>query len=161
LRLVSDGATIPRLSHSVNPAMPETFATPQDAEDAFYDAIDERDLNAMLAVWEASDDVACLLPMQPLVRGSSELRKAWEPMLKGDFAIEIEVLHLQWLELSELAIHYLQEKVKVAGQPQAQPPVYATNIYRKGPDGWRMLLHQNSPAPPPPGMMPPGLQMPD
>jgi ketosteroid isomerase-like protein len=141
-------------------AMPDTFATPQEAEDAFYDAIDERDLNAMLAVWEASDEVACLLPMQSLARGAAALREAWEPVLRGDFAIEIEVLHLAWLECGELAIHYLQEKARVAGQPQPQPPVYATNIYRRGAGGWRMILHQNSPAPPPPGMLPPGLHLP-
>jgi uncharacterized protein (TIGR02246 family) len=140
--------------------MSETFVTPQDVEDAFYDAIDERDLKAMLEVWEDSEEVACLLPMQPLARGRGALRNAWEPLLRGDFSVELEVLHIHWLELGDLAIHYVQEKAKVAGQNQPQPPVYATNLYRKGTDGWRMILHQNSPAPPPPGMMPPGLRMP-
>jgi uncharacterized protein (TIGR02246 family) len=129
------------------------FATPQDAEDAFYDAIDENDLAAMLAVWEDSDDVVCLLPMQPLVLGRAGLRNAWGPLLQGDFKVDIEVHHVHWIESADLAVHYLQEKANIAGQQQQQPPVYATNMYRKGADGWRMILHQNSPTPLPPGMM--------
>jgi ketosteroid isomerase-like protein len=143
--------------------MPTAFPTPQDAEDAFYDAIEEQNLAAMMAVWEDSDEVACLLPMQPLVQGRNALRNVWQPLMGPEFSVDIEVLHLRWIEFGELAIHYLQEKVTVSGQPQQQPPVYATNLYRKGTDGWRMVLHQNSPAPPPPGMMPPGgprMQMP-
>lgn len=143
--------------------MPANFDTPQDAEDAFYDAIDEQDLEAMMAVWDNSEQVACLLPMQPLVRGKVPVKEAWKPLLSGEFQVDIEVLHIQWVEWGDLAIHYLQEKAKIPGQTQAQPPVYATNIYRKSDSGWRMVLHQNSPAPLPPGMMPPGgpgLQMP-
>lgn len=132
--------------------MPQ-FATPQDTEDAFYDAIDENDLSAMLAVWENSDDVVCLLPMQPLVKGRTRLQEAWGPLLQGDFDLDIEVHHIHWIESDEFAVHYLQEKANIAGQQQKQPPVYAANMYRKGTDGWRMILHQNSPAPPP-GMMP-------
>jgi len=139
--------------------MSQTFATPQDAEDAFYDAIDERDLDAMMAVWENSDDIACLLPMQPLTQGRDHMRGVWQPILGGDFNLDIEVRHLHWVEFGELAIHYVEEIAKVSGQSQPQPPVYATNIYRKSDNGWFLILHQNSPAPPPPGMMP-GMRMP-
>jgi len=134
--------------------MSQRFATPQDAEDALYDAIEARDLSALLAVWEASEEVACLLPMQPLVQGHSALSGAWEPLFTADLGVDIEVLHIRWLELGDVAIHYLQERATVAGQPQ--PPVYATNLYRRGDEGWHLILHQNSPTPPPPGMLSPG-----
>ncbi len=132
--------------------MSQTFQTPQDCEDAFYDAIEEKNLNAMMSVWEASDDIACLLPMQPLAQGREQMRQAWTPLLEGDLNLDIAVTHVRWVELGEIAIHYIQEVASMAGQTQAQPPVYATNIYRKGAEGWAMVLHQNSPAPPPPGM---------
>jgi uncharacterized protein (TIGR02246 family) len=136
--------------------MPQQFTTPQDVEDTFYDAIEAKDLEGLMEVWEGSDDVACLLPMQPLVQGRKDLAAAWGAMLSGDFGVDIEVLHLRWLELGDIAIHYLQERVKLTAQTQLQPPVYATNIYRRGSEGWRLILHQNSPAPPPPGMLAPG-----
>ncbi len=134
--------------------MLQEFATPQDAEDAYYDAIEDGDLSAMLAVWETSDDVVCLLPMQPLVQGHGKIREAWGPLLQSDVKVDIEVLHFHWIEAGDLAIHYLREKVNIPDQPQQQPPIYATNIYRKDGSGWHMILHQNSPAAPPPGMMP-------
>jgi hypothetical protein len=49
--------------------MPERYASPQDAEDAFYDAIDERNAARLRGVWDDSADIACLLPMQPLLVG--------------------------------------------------------------------------------------------
>ncbi len=139
--------------------MATEYSTPQEAEDAFYDAIDDRDLDSMMKVWEDSDDIACLLPMQPLAQGRNQLLQTWKALLEGEFSLEIQVHHLRWLELGDFALHYCQEVARIAGQTQHQPPVYATNLYRKS-DGWHLILHQNSPAPPPPGMAPPGMQMP-
>ncbi|MEN8178423.1 MAG: nuclear transport factor 2 family protein [Pseudomonadota bacterium] len=129
--------------------------TPQDAEDAYYDAIDEKDLEAMMAIWEESDETLCLLPMMPAQRGTESIRKAWEPLLTGEIRLDMEIKHLVWIEAGELAIHLVEEHVQAPGQ-QGKQTVYATNIYRKGADGWHILMHQNSPTPPPPG-----LQMPD
>jgi ketosteroid isomerase-like protein len=145
--------------------MPEPLTTPQDAEDAFYDAIEDKDLALMLWVWEDSEDVACLLPMQPLVRGRAQLEQVWRPLLQGQFHLDIEVHHIHWLEFGDVAIHYLQERVKPQGQDPAPAPVFATNVYRNGGTGWHLILHQNSPTPPPPEMMdglrpPPGMRMP-
>ena len=39
------------------------FASPQDAEDAFYDAIDEGTFDTLEALWDASDEVFSLVPM--------------------------------------------------------------------------------------------------
>ncbi len=132
------------------------YASPQDAEDAFYDAIDERDALRLRGVWEESPDIACLLPMQPLLHGD-QVHQAWAPLFQGDLRLEIQVRHIRWLEVGDLAIHYVEELVSLAGRPP-QPPVLATNIFRRGADGWRLILHQNSPAPPPtapvPGLAP-------
>jgi uncharacterized protein (TIGR02246 family) len=129
--------------------------TPQDAEDAFYDAIDERDADALQAVWEDSADIACLLPMQPMVHGA-EVHQAFRPLFEGEVKLEIQVRHIRWIEAGDLAIHMLEERVNVSGQPP-QAPIYAVNTYRRGDSGWRLLMHQNSPTPPPPGAMAPGM----
>jgi len=135
--------------------MAEDFATPQDAEDAFYDALDDADAERMHRVWDESPDVACLLPMQALAHGP-DVYKVWEPLMKGEVHLDIQVRHIRWLEVGEVAIHYVEETVTVPGRGK-QPPVYATNVFRKGDRGWRMILHQNSPAPPPPGAVPTGM----
>lgn len=135
--------------------MTKNFPTPQDAEDAYYDAIEEQDLEAMMQVWENSDEILCLLPMQPAQRGQASIRRTWEPLLGGEIQLDIEIKHLTWIETENLAIHLIEELVQVPGQGDKQA-VYASNIYRKGTNGWHILMHQNSPTPPPPG-----LQMPE
>ncbi len=133
--------------------MSPTYASPQEVEDAFYDAIEAGDWAGLRQVWESSPDIACLLPMQPLRLGE-QVHEAWQPLREANLTLEITVQHIRWVETSDLAIHYLMEQVCMPGHPP-QPPLFATHIFRKGPEGWRMILHQNSPGPPPPGMQPP------
>jgi len=136
--------------------MAREYATAQDAEDAFYDAIDERDAELLRSVWESSENIACLLPMQPLLHGN-HVHEAFQPLIGGEILLDIQVRHIRWLEDGDLAIHFVEERVSIPGNPP-QPAVYALNIYRRGETGWRLLIHQNSPTPPPPGsMLSPGL----
>jgi ketosteroid isomerase-like protein len=136
--------------------MTQVYATAQDAEDAFYDAIDDRDAERLRGVWEYSDDIACLLPMQPLLHGP-QVHEAFRPLTGGEVRLDIQVRHIRWLEEGDLAIHFVEERVTVAGQPP-RPAVYALNIYRRRDAGWRLLVHQNSPTPPPAGSgLPPGM----
>ncbi len=134
--------------------MSQTFDTPQDAEDALYDALEEGDIERVMQVWEPTDDIACLLPMQPLVRGRSAVRGAYEPLLAQGRKVAISVTHVHWYESDQLAFHLVEERAETA---QGRPPlaIYATNVYRRGPHGWKLLMHQNAPTPPPPEMMAP------
>lgn len=127
------------------------FATAQDAEDAFYDALDERNAEHMAAVWGEGPDIACLLPMHPLLFGEDVLG-LWTPLFAAG-AIDLQVRHLRWVELGDLAIHYVQEWVNPPAGQRAPPPVYATNVFRRDTAGWQLVAHQNSPTPPPPGTM--------
>ena len=131
--------------------MSTRFATPQDAEDAYYDAIDEGDLQTMMAVWDESDDVLCLLPMMPAQQGRQAIRTAWENILLAGAPPEIQINHLSWIESGDFALHLVEERFSVPEESEPQR-IYATNIYRKHSGGWRLLMHQNSPTPPPPGL---------
>ncbi len=137
--------------------MSADFETPQDVEDAFYDALDESSLEAMMSVWEDSNDVICMVPLAPARIGFEDVRQGWQPLMRSGVKIDVEVRHLHWTEMGDLAIHLVEERITVPGQNQKQVPMYATNIYRRGEAGWRMIAHQNAPTPPPPGMMPPGM----
>jgi ketosteroid isomerase-like protein len=133
------------------------FPTPQDAEDGFYDALESGDADAMARVWEASPDIACLLPMTPLIQGPAVL-DLWRSMFSQGAAFDIQVRHLAWIESADMAVHLIEEQIGGHDVPADRPPplVYGTNLFRRGPDGWRLVLHQNSPTPPLPGAMPPG-----
>jgi hypothetical protein len=61
----------------------QPFATPQQAEDAFYDALEERNDALMMRVWDDSPDIALLLPMQPFIHGG-QVRNAIRDLLRSD-----------------------------------------------------------------------------
>ena len=132
-----------------------TFSTPEQVEDAYYDALESGNLEALLAVWEDSDDIACSLPMTPLAIGRREVASTWRGVFDALQRIDLQVKHLTWIHADAVAIHLVEELA--AGAPgQTVPPVYATNIYRRGHGGWRLIVHQNAPLPPPPGSAPEG-----
>jgi ketosteroid isomerase-like protein len=127
------------------------FSTPEEAEDAYYDALETGDLEALLGVWADDDKVACALPMTALVTGRSGVEKAYRDLLGALRKIDLEVHHLTWLKLGDTAVHLLEEVVTDAPGDAKPPPVYATNVYTSTGNGWRLVLHQNSPTPPRPG----------
>jgi ketosteroid isomerase-like protein len=137
--------------------MDRNFATPQDAEDAYYDALEEGNLEALLIVWDEADDINCLLPMHPLVQGRHAVRDTFARLFGRSQGIALTVKHLSWIETSDVAVHLVEES------PQSQAPgnssptaVYGTNVYRRGNKGWRLILHQNAPTAPPAGRLAPG-----
>jgi ketosteroid isomerase-like protein len=130
-----------------------SFDTPQAAEDAFYDALEEASVDALMAVWEDTDELACLLPMQPLRQGRVAIRETFRQAFQALGGIDIQAVHLQWITWGDAAAHLLEEQM-VGKDGRLGPPVYAVNLFRRGPSGWRLVLHQNAPTPPPPGTVP-------
>ncbi|MEN8175778.1 MAG: nuclear transport factor 2 family protein [Pseudomonadota bacterium] len=133
------------------------FTTAQEAEDAYYDALEEGDLDKLMSVWADDDNIGCLLPMQPLATGRAAVTRGWQELFEAAGTVDLQASHVTWIDLGDAAIHLVEEIM--AATPGAPPPpgVYATNIFVKGPDGWRLVMHQNSPLPPPPGFQQPGM----
>jgi ketosteroid isomerase-like protein len=136
--------------------MSQTFDTPQDAEDAYYDALEDGELEALLAVWDTADDISCLLPMHPLAQGLSAVRDVFARLFARGQGIALSVKHLGWIDTGDVAIHHVEESPQ-SHAPDGQPSmaVYGINIYRRGTGGWRLIVHQNAPTAPPPGRTPP------
>jgi len=135
--------------------MSSLFNSAADVEDAYYDAIEEGDLDKLMSVWADSEDIACLLPMQPIQLGKSAVRELWQRNFEQQMSIEITVHHLRWIEQGDIAIHLLEEVVTAPGSPQRPPPIYACNLFLRDASGWHLLQHINSPGPPPSGILPP------
>ena len=131
--------------------MTMTYNTPQEAEDAFYDALEEGNLNQLLSVWAESDDISCLLPMHPLVQGRQGVTDVFTHMFSQGQGVSLSIEHLGWIEATDIAIHQVAESLQDP-PPDAPrpPPFYGTNIYRRDDTGWRLIVHQNAPSPPPP-----------
>lgn len=125
--------------------MPRTlFPTPEDAEQAFYEAIETRDLEALMAVWAEDDEVVCVHPNGQRLVGQALIRESWRAVLASGRKMHVNLDRpVRWQGLM-LAIHSVVETVFVDGEA-AEIALTATNVFMRGPQGWRLLVHHASP----------------
>ena len=126
------------------------FTTPQDAESAFYEALEKADLEAMMAVWADDEDIVCVHPGGARLSGIVQVRESWRRIFAGGQTLRFRLRHRQSLNGMTLAVHSVYEQVSIAGETRAHGPVIATNIYLRTGNGWRMVVHHASAAPPSP-----------
>jgi ketosteroid isomerase-like protein len=123
------------------------FATPQDAEAAFYDALERADLEAMMAVWSEDEEIVCIHPGGPRLAGYAAVRESWRMIFRNGSRLRVATSGLQATQGMLLAVHNLHEQLSLVGEGEATQTVLATNVYQRGADGWRMVLHHTAPAP--------------
>jgi len=123
------------------------FATPQDAEAAFYDAFVRRNLEAMMEVWSDDDDSYCVHPGGARITGLENIRQSWRQIFAGGQELRFSLRDARHIHTMMLAVHSVYEHISVAGQSRAPQPVVATNVYQRTERGWRMIAHHASPAP--------------
>jgi ketosteroid isomerase-like protein len=116
-------------------------ASVQAANRAFYDAFERRDLDAMSDLWERSDRALCTHPGWAPLRG-------WQAVAASWFALFHEAAPTQFI--------LTEERVEVAGDTawvtldeniigaQVGATVSAVNVFVRGADGWRIVVHHGS-----------------
>lgn len=123
------------------------FTTPADAEAAFYDALARADLEAMMSVWSADDEVVCVHPNGPRIIGLAAVRELWRQIFASGMRLSVRTSHAVVSETLVLVVHNVLEEVAEAGSEPGGPPIVATNVYARGGKGWRMVMHHASPTP--------------
>lgn len=129
------------------------FPTAQDAENAFYEALERADLEGMMAVWAEDEDIVCVHPGGPRLTGQDQVREGWARIFAAGDRARVHISQQVAISAMMLAVHSVHENVTVEGEPQARPPmIVATNVYLRTAAGWRMIVHHASPGavPPPP-----------
>jgi uncharacterized protein (TIGR02246 family) len=123
------------------------FPTAQDAEAAFYEALERADLELMMAVWSEDEDIVCVHPGGPRLAGQDQVRASWRQILSGGTRARVQASQLVTISGPMLAVHSVQENFSVPGEARPMPAVVATNVYLRTAAGWRMVAHHGSPAP--------------
>jgi uncharacterized protein (TIGR02246 family) len=126
---------------------PKIFPTAQDAENAFYEALERADLEGMMAVWAEDEDVICVHPTGARLCGQDQVRESWAKIFAGGAGPRVRITQQVALSGMMLAVHSVHENFTLEGDPRAQVPVIATNVYLRTAAGWRMIVHHASPAP--------------
>ena len=123
------------------------FATPHDAEAAFYEAFMKHDLDGMMAVWADDDEVYCVHPRGPRVTGVAQVRESWRQIFATAQGLRFQVRQQHLLQAMMVSIHSVYEQITLADEGRARRSVVATNVYMRTDRGWRMMAHHASPAP--------------
>ena len=123
------------------------YTTPQDAETAFYEALEKADLDAMMAVWADDDDIVCVHPGSARLSGVAQVRESWRRVFASGQTLRFRLREQQAMDGLTLAVHSVYEQISVAGETQPRNPVIATNIYMRTESGWRMVVHHASTTP--------------
>jgi len=119
--------------------------TPDDVEQAFYEAMRRGDLAQMMACWAEEDEVVCIHPGGMRVVGIGAIRASFEALFaQGPVQVYPQQVHR--IDALASAVHHLLERVQSAGPEGQTGWAQATNVYHKTAQGWRLVAHHASPA---------------
>ena len=123
------------------------FPSAQDAENAFYEALERCDLEGMMAVWSEDDEIVCVHPEGARLTGQDEVRESWARLFAAGPHARVTIDRQVAISGMMLAIHSVFENFAIQGQKSEPLPIIATNVYLRTATGWRMIVHHASPAP--------------
>lgn len=124
------------------------FATAQDAEAAFYEALEQCDTDAMMAVWAEDEDVTCIHPGGPRLVGYATIREAWRSIFSNGMRLKLRLSQTTSVSTPFAVITTVLEHFSTPNDQSVAAPIVATNVYVRGAAGWRMVAHHASPMPP-------------
>jgi len=125
------------------------YNTPEEAEAAFYSSFENGNPDAMMAVWDQTDDIVCVHPFGTRLKGVDAVRGGWEGLLTGKQRLTFRVESSLSYSATGIAVNNVLERIHIRGNDSNHTPIIATNAYRHTADGWRMILHHASPQPRP------------
>ena len=94
---------------------PPIYTSPQDAANAFYQAFEARDIDAMMATWADDEDVVCIHPGGVRHVGYEAVRHSFEQLFTGDSKL---VFRLDQVVLLDFPPPAAAELVVVPGVPE-------------------------------------------
>jgi ketosteroid isomerase-like protein len=122
------------------------LATPDECEAQFYEALQQGDLERLMALWSDEDEVACIHPGGLRLVGTATIRASFAEIF-GQGVIDCRPAEVRRVVFDKVAVHTLTEQVKVVTPDGTQlGHVLASNVYVYTPLGWRMVLHHASPG---------------
>lgn len=122
------------------------MATAEETEAAFYEAMQQADLERMMSLWSDDDEVACVHPGGPRLVGAVAIRAGFEAIFANG-GVRVSAAQVRRVDAPGCSVHHVLEKVQ-ALTPEGLQTAYvlASNVYVRGSEGWRLVLHHASPG---------------
>ena len=115
------------------------------ANTRFYEAFEALDIDRMDAVWAHGEHVTCVHPGWPLLAGWTAVRESWAAIFGNTEEMRFTISDVRVVATREAGVVTCTENILsgVSGRIGVTT-VLATNIFARGPEGWRMILHHAS-----------------
>ena len=129
---------------------PSVVGSADDAEAQFYEALQQGDLDKLMAVWADDDEIVCVHPGGSRVIGPAAVRASFEAIFGHGGGVPAWPEQVHRIQQTGSELHHLVERITVPadGGGTQDAWVLATNVYVKTAMGWRLAAHHASPAMP-------------
>ena len=124
---------------------PETVEEIKAANQRFYDVFSALDISGMDGVWEHSGRATCVHPGWAPMVGWEDVRESWDRIFNNTNFMQFQVRYLNVVIQGEFGCVTCVEGITSVVQGQATNfSTFATNIFARHEDGWRMIAHHGS-----------------
>jgi len=115
------------------------------ANESFYRAFESLDIKEMEKVWAKEPHIQCGHPGWRILRGWNAVIESWRRIFENTPSIRFTLTDVSVEIRDRLAWITLYENLNSSLEGQdVSAIILTTNIFEKGPEGWRMILHHGS-----------------
>ncbi len=118
------------------------------ANEGFYKAFNSQNLANMKEIWSNLGQVSCIHPGWPPIHNYELIIKSWKDIFENTDNLEIKLSDVEVLISGDLAWIRCQENlfsITMSGVQASK--VFATNLFHKIGNDWKMALHHASNLP--------------
>ena len=125
---------------------PSALGSADVTEAQFYEALQQGDIERLMAAWADDEEIVCVHPGGPRLVGIAAIRATFESIFAHG-AVDAHPEHVRRLQSDTSAVHSVLERVNLMTPEGPRSAwVIATNVYQKTPQGWRLVAHHASPG---------------
>lgn len=127
-------------------ALPASTGNPDETEAAFYDALQQGDIEKLMACWGDEDEMVCVHPGGSRLVGAGAIRSAFDAMFANG-SLRVQPLKVRRVQALGVSVHSVLERIEILTEEGPRHAyVLATNVYFLTAQGWRMVAHHASPG---------------
>ena len=113
------------------------------ANQAFYDAFEAADLDAMSSLWEHSERVVCTHPGWATLRGWGKVVASWYAIFRNPQRLQFILTDESVVSSGGMAWVAVNENLL---DGRSGSTVAALNVFVRSDEGWRLVAHHGSPV---------------
>jgi ketosteroid isomerase-like protein len=123
---------------------PTFYTTTEDAEDAFYEAIAQANLDALMSIWAEDEDIVCIHPTGQRMDGHVAIRESWRSIFASNPRFSMHIRGKVRWESALISVHCVVEMLYLQKDRTAHGPMLSTNVFIRGTNGWRLVSRHSS-----------------